>query len=258
MWDHRVARWSEALQQAIAAGGPHAFAHRRSAAALLELDGFTLGEEGWSDAPEVGVDRRRQQRAGVHRLGGLRPSDVGAVHGVPCLLARRTLVELGAVADADQVERALESALRRRLTSEAALRAPATTWHRHGGPVLRRALDRRPPGAPCTESDGETRLLQICRAGGLPAPVRQHVVVLGRRHRLDAAWPPWFVGVEVDGAATHGPDRLDADLHRQHRIVLGRWTLLRFTWVDTAHRQAYVLATVRAALELAGARWARA
>lgn len=43
-----------------------------------------------------------------------------------------------------------------------------------GPPALRLVLDRRPTDAPPTESELETRFLQVLRAAGIPEPVRQH------------------------------------------------------------------------------------
>jgi very-short-patch-repair endonuclease len=120
-----------------------------------------------------------------------------------------------------------------------------------GAPVLRAVLDRRPVGAPATESDAETRFLQLCRRGGIEEPVRQHqLVVGGQRVRLDFAWPRPRVAAEIDGAATHAGDGLGPDLRRQNRIVLGEWIIVRFTWEDVVRFPDYALSVVRGALRL--------
>lgn len=243
--------WVEVVAAAVRSGGPHAFATRRSAAALLGLDGFGPGEEGWSPGVEVGVPRCRHHRPGVLAVDGVGPADLTLVATpagpVPCLGAARCLVQLGSVAGPDLVEQALESALRRGLVRLGGL--PPDRSRRPGAGVLRQVLAGRPPGAPPTESALETRFLQLCRRGGIPTPVRQ-LPLSGGAIRLDAAWPWCRVAAELDGSAAHGEGRRQHDLHRQNRIVTGRWVLLRFTWADVIRRPEETLGIVRAALSL--------
>jgi very-short-patch-repair endonuclease len=94
-------------------------------------------------------------------------------------------------------------------------------------------LNRRPPGAPPTESDLETCLLQLSRRAGVREPERQwELRANGRIYRLDFAWPDSHFAIEGDGADTHtGRHALVQDLRRQNQIVMG-WLILRFTWED--------------------------
>lgn len=219
--------WLQELTVELLAAGNGAYAWRRSAARLLELDGFDRLEGALDVA--VPASRRPRRSPAVTRCGGA-AADLRIVQGLPCTGPGRTLVDLGSACDDDVVERALESALRRRLVTldEVALFSASST--RPGAASLRRVLDRRPSGVPPTESDAETRFLQIARITGLPSPERQvHVVLRGRRYRLDAAWRHIRLAVEVDGAATHGPERLTADLHRQNLMVMDGWMVLRFS-----------------------------
>lgn len=80
-------------------------------------------------------------------------------------------------------------------------------------------------------------------------PVFQHEVVVGGcRRRLDAAWLPQMVAVEVDGFASRvSVDRFQDDRTRQNALVRAGWTVLRFTWADVTRRPeatATTLATV--------------
>jgi very-short-patch-repair endonuclease len=189
----------------------------------------------------------------VARVGDLRSDDLSTAEGWPPVMAvPRTLADLGAVLAPDAVERALESALRRRLVSLADLRSitERLKWQR-GMPVLREVLRRRPEDAPATESDAETRFVQLCRRAGVEEPVRQHPLILdGQRMRLDFAWLRHRVAAEIDGAAAHAGDALGADLRRQNRIVLGDWTVIRFTWEDVVGYPDYTLSVVREAHRL--------
>ncbi len=232
-----------ALWIAIVSSGPAAFACRRSAAELWGFDGVESG------ALDVAVPPGRHPRgAGVVRLIGITSQDVTTVAGAPATSATRTLVDLGAVADVDVVERAVECALRRGIVSLGELRAAADLTQSAGRHRLRSVLARRPPGAAATESDAETIFQQICRRAGLPDPDRQvRVRIRGRTYRLDYAWWPVLLAIEIDGAATHGPGQLTADLRRQNAIVLEGWLVLRFSWAMLVYEPERVIAEIRAA-----------
>jgi very-short-patch-repair endonuclease len=218
--------WLQELSVELLAAGDGAYAWRRSAARLWGLDGFDRVD----GVIDVAVPAsRRPRRSAATRCDGA-SADIHTVQGLHCTGPGRTVIDLGSTCDDDEVERALESALRRRLVTLDQITLLAASSTRLGAPALRRVLDRRPAGAPPTESDAETCFLQIARNAGLPCPERQvRVVLRGRRYRLDAAWRPIRLAAEVDGAATHGPDRLTADLHRQNLVVLDGWMVLRFS-----------------------------
>lgn len=219
--------WLQTLWLELLAAGPEALAWRRSAAQLWQLDGVAANGQ---DVDIAVPARRRPRRAVVTRLSSLAASHVCDLQGVPCTSAARTLADLGGAVTADRVERALESALRRRLVKLPELQAMSTSLRTPAARVLRQVLARRRPGTPPTESDAETCFLQSVRSAGLPEPERQILVVLrGRRYRLDAGWRSIRLAAEVDGASTHGPDRLTADLRRQNLIVLDGWMVLRFS-----------------------------
>jgi very-short-patch-repair endonuclease len=187
------------------------------------------------------------------RVSDLPQSDIATIRGwPPVTTVVRTLRDLGTILGIDEVERALESALRRRLVSVTEVSAIAGhAGGRRGVPVLRRVLSRRPADAPATESDVETRFLQLCRRGGIDEPVRQYPqLVGGQRVRFDFAWPRPRIAAEIDGAATHAGDALGPDLRRQNRIVLGAWIVIRFTWEDVVRYPDYTLSVVRDAHRL--------
>jgi very-short-patch-repair endonuclease len=238
--------WRRALWIALLASGEGAFACRRSAATLWELDGV---EHGCIDiAVPAGAHPRRP---GTVRLATVGVDDVICHRGVPITSVARTLLDLGSVVDAGIVERSLECALRRKLVSLGSLSGSAESARSPGAARLRRVLDQRPEGAPPTESDPETRFMQIARRMGLPEPRRQYVVILrGRKYRLDFAWPGMRMAVEIDSISAHGPDRLDADLHRQNQIQLDGWLIVRFTRQKVVHDPRGVERDLRAAWEL--------
>ncbi len=234
---------------AVCLSSPRAVASHRAAANLWRLDGIE------DDLVEVTVPHGVSLRRGaVHRSGDLADFEVVEREEIPCTDPTRTLIDLGAVVGDDVVERALESALRRRLT-----RLPRLEWRlkqlaqhgRAGPPSLRRVLDCRPSNAPPTESDLETRFLQVLRAAGVREPVRQHRVKLpdGGTARLDFAYPDKLLFIETDGWDPHRSRRAFVrDRRRENQVVLLGWKPLRFTWPDVVNRPGQVAAEVAAAL----------
>lgn len=241
-----TAKWKHELFAALFSCPPKqrgsAAIFRRSAAALWGLDGSAPTSR--FPPIELGVTRGEASSRETNKLLRVRPFEVGeivALEGLPVTSVKRTLIDLGQVADAGLMERALESALRKRLVTvqelEVALsEAPAL----RGTRALRSLLTERPPGQVPTASDAETLFVQLARRAGLPPARRQFLVRTPEGNfSLDHAWPEVRVAVEVDGAATHAsPAALTRDLRRQNMILLALslagWVLLRFTWVDLA------------------------
>lgn len=242
------------LLAAVCLSRPEAVASHRAAANLWGLDGIE------ADVVEVTVPRRVQLTSGtVHRSDDLAAFDVVEVEGIRCTDPTRTLVDLGAVIASDRLERAVESALRRRLTT-----VPRLQWRMSGlarsgrrGPAsLRHVLEHRHADAPPTESELETRFLQCLRAAGVRQPVRQHHVQLpgGSVVRLDDAYPDAMVFVELDGWEWHrSKSAFRRDRRRQNQVVLLGWQPLRFTWLDVVVEPERVAQEVAAILRR---RWA--
>ncbi|HVT76795.1 MAG TPA: hypothetical protein VHD87_07175 [Acidimicrobiales bacterium] len=136
--------------------------------------------------------------------------DVVEVDGVCVTSATHTLLDLAARLSDATWEQALESALRKQLTSIAAIEAGLPEMSRARTPgvrTIRRVLQRRPTNAPPTESLLETLAIQLFRLEGFPEPQRQ--VVVTTRHgsfvaRVDLAWPELGVFVELDGQHHRG------------------------------------------------------
>ena len=234
---------------AVCLSSPPAVASHRAAGLLWGLDGID------ADVVEVSVPHGVTLRRGVvHRTNDLAELEVVEREGVRCTDPTRTLLDLGAVIDDDSLERALESALRRGLTSLPRLRWRLEQLSRPGrsGPAsLRRVMVRRSAGAPPTESELETRFLQVLRAAGIRQPVRQHRVMLpdGGSVRLDFAYPDKVLFIETDGYDPHrGRRAFVRDRRRENQVVLLGWKPLRFTWPDVTHRPEEVAAEVAAAL----------
>lgn len=195
--------------------------------------------------PDILVPAGCEPRLGLpHRSGDLADFEVTEVEGLRATDPTRTLGDLGAVCDVDTVERALESALRRGITSVSRLECRCAALGRKGRAgtkVLRAAMARRADQASPTESDLETLYLQVLRDHGVPLPERQYRVVHHGRFlgRLDMAYPPAKVFVELDGWASHSSRQaFHHDRLSQNDFVAAGWSPLRFTWRDVHDRPA--------------------
>ena len=238
------ADWRRPLMAALLWGGPDAVLCGQSAADLLALDGI--------DRHVVELYTRTGRPHPPWKIHRGQPRTVITTKRLRHTDAQETLCDLTRVIDADHVERALESALRLKLVSEPDLRAQA---------ALKKVMARRPPGAAPTESELETRMLQLLRRVDVPEPVRQYPV---GHARLDLAFPDVGLAIECDGKAVHSsPVALLHDRHRQNGVVgRGSWTVLHYTWsdvvdhpLDTARK---VAEAYRAHVDLTGEVQARA
>jgi very-short-patch-repair endonuclease len=193
--------------------------------------------------PSCGVRHPLLRRAGDVPSRDVRSEEHGPIR---VLDPTRTILDVAGGLAAANLERVVESALRRRLTSVPRLRHRALELKGRGrsGPAqVLAVLDRRASGP--SDSDGEVLLLQLLRTAGLPEPVRQ--LKLGP-WRFDLAWPSARLLVELDGSHHRSASQLRADDRKQNAAVLAGWTVLRFTWDQIAHHPQTVVAAVAAAL----------
>ena len=227
--------WRGAVLAACLAAGRHAAASHRSAAGLWVVDG---GDE---RIQEIQCPRwRRANEPGlvVHETKALDARDVTVVDGIPVTTIERTLLDLGAVRHPLTVERAVETALRKELTTLPDLRATLRRLGRkgrNGAGVLRTILDDRDPDRRLTESTMEMRMLQVLRANGLPQPVAQYEIRHQGRFvaRVDAAYPDLRIALEYESFEWHtGKEALVRDSTRRNALVGASWLPVAVTWED--------------------------
>lgn len=245
--------WHQKVMGACLFAGPKAVASHRAAGVLWQMDGLVR-------APvEITVPHHEEavlRLVAVHRSRKLDERDVTRRAGVPITVVERTLVDLGRYLEPREVEKALESVLRRELVT------PQAVWtyiQERGGRLpgcrlLRGILMARGDAKPAG-SGGEVEFLRLLRRAGLPQPVRQFRLDLpsGRVAFLDFAWPDVGLGMEYDGYDTHG-GRLAhaADLERQNEIVSLGWTLLRYAGRRVRRNPAAVVDEVECAMRRLG------
>jgi very-short-patch-repair endonuclease len=238
---------------AVFAAGDAALLSHQSAAALLGLPGFQL------EPITVSIHRTRRRVPGVRveQSCALLAQHRRVVDGIPCTSVARTLFDLCGHVYALRAERALDTALARRLVTLPALWRMLDELAEHGrnGTVLMRTLltERGASFVP-PASELEARFLQLVDDSRLPRPEQQ--VDLGDADqwigRVDFVWKQSRVVAEVDGAAFHDGliDRRE-DQTRDARLRREGWTVLRFRWVDVTTRPSHVVQALRAAIEQA-------
>ncbi|HEV3472383.1 MAG TPA: type IV toxin-antitoxin system AbiEi family antitoxin domain-containing protein [Actinomycetota bacterium] len=240
--------WKQQAMAALLWAGPNAALSHASAARLWRLDvDATKGVH-------ITVERRMRSPKSwlkVHKAG-LAPRTV-RIEGMAVTPLSQTLLDLAATATPDDLEEALESALRRRLTSVPKLQAFLERFcvkGRRGCAPLRSLVTKR-GDIPATGSRFETRFNRLLRKAGLPLPERQVEIRDGDRFvgRVDFAYPQAKVLIEADGYLWHtGRQAWQRDAAKGNHLGLQGWLILRFTTEDLKERPHEVIERVRAAL----------
>lgn len=242
--------WHQRTLAACLAWGPDAVVSHRAAARLW------LPDLDQSRCLDVTVPRHRsRQRVAdeiVHRnrLDALDRAQVGPI---PVTTTARTLIDLASVIPADQVEEALDEAIRRRLVTLPLLQrrlVALAEMRRPGIAVMRRLVEAR-HGPGISESVFETRLLRVIARARLPKPVQQYEVRDGTRlvARVDLAYPDRLLAIEADGYRWHGSRTAwERDRARDDRLMLLGWRVIHVTWRGLQARPHEVVARIARAL----------
>ena len=161
--------------------------------------------------------------------------DLTVVKRIPALTLARTVADMSARLDVDELGRIIDEGLRRGITSLRAVDRVVRRLH-HIAPgrspsKLMRVLALRVPGYEPGDSTLESRVYEALLGSALPAPTRQYRVAVGdRTYYLDLAYPEFLIAIEVDGFDFHrGRHSFDEDRRRQNDLVRAGWIVLRFT-----------------------------
>jgi very-short-patch-repair endonuclease len=149
---------------------------------------------------------------------------------VPVTTVSRTLLDLASVMVADELGRATDEALRRRIVRLADVRR---LYEQYAGPgrrrlkPLRTVLAERDRDFDAGANDWELRMDRLWDELGLPAAERQHWVrVGGRRYRIDRAIPELRLAVEWVGGHHAQMGRYQRDRMRISDLVLAGWEVI--------------------------------
>ncbi len=241
---------TKVMAAVLAAGNGTCVSHR-TAASLFGLPGFSLR------SLDLTVRYRRRPRLGsatLHLAGSLPDWHHRVVNAIPTTSIARTMFDLCGSVHPRRAERALDTALARRLVTVPAcwrVLADLPEHGRAGTVVMRELLTARGEGYVAPASELEEQLLRLLREAGLPEPARE--IDLGNADgwvgRVELVFREAHVLIEADSRLHHGSllDR-QSDKARDDRFEAGGWDVLRFTWEDVTQNPTYVVRTVRAAL----------
>lgn len=225
----------------LACGGAAVLSHR-TAAALWQL----LPAAPILDVTVVG--RHVRTRAGIrlHHVDAIDLADVGSRHGLKVTSAARTLVDLAAVADVEDLEAALSEAYALKLLTERGVYLALERSRRRPGAAALRALLASQEGPTITKSRAERYLRTLFRRAGLPQPV-SNARLLG--YSPDLLWPEQKLIVEFDGFRWHGyRSKFDSDRSRDAAFIAAGYRVIRVTWNQLLNAPYRVLANIAQAL----------
>jgi hypothetical protein len=231
---------------AVLASGPSALLSHRSAAALWNLlpTSKTL-----VDVTSIRPNTAGRSGIAIHRVKAIHPDDRALREGIPVTSIARTLLDLSAVAQRRQLERAVEQAEFLGLFDLRAIESLQTRTHRRAGWRQLRATLRiyREP-AP-TRSELERRFLDLCRDAALPPPA-VNAFVAGLE--VDFVWHDDRLVVELDGHAFHRTRAaFERDRVRDASLLVAGYRVLRVTHRRLEAEPAAVIAEARALLATA-------
>lgn len=228
-------------------GGSGTAASHRAAAALWKLDGFE------SDEIEISGPRRlKSTRVIAHPTPPIAIEDLTEKDGIPVTKIERTLVDLAGVVGIDELEDALDSALRRRLTTvnRVRLRLRSESGRRGIGKLRSLIAERDDQGHP-SASRFETRLNRLLLKSGLPA-MREYKIWDGGEFvaRVDFCFPEAKLIIEADGFRWHSGRRAwQRDRERRNRLTAMGWRVIQATWDDLTRRPYETVERIRALLQ---------
>jgi very-short-patch-repair endonuclease len=230
--------------------GPHAAASHRAAARLWGLDGVE------QELVEISVPRKlKSDSLIVHRLSKPHARIVRR-DKIPVTEVATTLVDLAAVLSPFDMEAALDSAVRMRLTHTSRLwdrLHEVARCGRNGTRLMRSLLEVRDPSLAPAESQLELMLSRLIERSELPKPIAQHIVESGGRSvaRLDFAYPREKVALEAQGYAHHhGRRQWERDQDRLSQLTALGWVVLYVTFMQMKKHPDRVIERIETTLGL--------
>jgi hypothetical protein len=207
-----------------------------------------------SERVDITVSRavRQRRRIEVH-CERLARDEVTVVDGIPVTTPARTLLDLAAILNAHDLERAANEAERRRLTSPTSLDALVARYPgRPGTPAIKKLLATQRIGANVTREELEHRFRAFLDAHGIPRPQTNADLALhdGSWIKPDCHWPHANLIVELDGGATHHTRHaFERDRARDREAVVSGYRVVRITWRQLHEEPTTLAAQLRSRLE---------
>jgi very-short-patch-repair endonuclease len=249
-WIGRQARlgWLHRLDRGVyAVGYPALTEHGKSMAAVLACGpGAHLAH--WRAAkhwdllqrvpPIIDVvltgNRTGPKNVRTHRVKGLHPNDRTIRHGIPVTTVPRTLLDLAAVANKQQLRRAVNQAARQGWLNKPVLNELIERHRgRRGVTAFRAVIAAVNPQTRRTRSDLEDLFLRVCRKHRLPTPISNAEI---EGFEVDFHFPGTTLVIELDSYEYHRtPYELDQDHRRDAHLTDQRYEVLRVSemWLDS-------------------------
>lgn len=207
--------------------------------------GIRRGPPAAVDVTVPGAARDRQAGVSLHRARDLDAHDVALGQGLPVTSIPRLLLDLADVLPPREVERALDEAIGRRLTTPGNVRAlAARSPGRRGLPLLDELLERDYTAR--TRSEFEERMLALIREARLPHP---QVNAEFGPFEVDFLWPQARYAIEADSLSWHlTPERQRRDRRKDRYLAECGIRLRRVRWQELAEERLALAAEVAAAL----------
>ncbi|MGH2812820.1 MAG: type IV toxin-antitoxin system AbiEi family antitoxin domain-containing protein [Actinomycetota bacterium] len=263
----RSGRWERVFRGVFRITGSHQPGSRHEweqllMAACLAVEGAVLSHRAagrtWgfveeSQVVEITVPRGRRVRiAGIvaHESLDLGRSDRTRIGPIPITTPARTLLDLGSVLPADDLEEALHIAVSRGLVDlrrlERKLMELAGPGRRGAGSLRKLLKVCAVGGTPASVL--ETRFLRLTSGARLPTPDCQYRIHDPRGTLVaivDFAYPGARLAIEVDSFRYHGSRKdWNRDLARRNALTRLGWTMVHVTFEDLQRGAPEVLAVI--------------
>ena len=224
---HRVVSADGVRKAAVLAGGPEAVLSHRSAAALWGIRNDSR------PVVEITVPCSRRNRPGIEQhYSRLAKDETTVLRGVPVTTLARTLLDLAAVVNRRQVDRAVREAEFLRIFDRRAVEVLlARHPRRRGNAVLRAQLDDG-VDLRVTRSELEREFISFLTGAVLPQPETNVALELsGGYIEVDCLWREQRVALELDSRQAHGTrTAFERDRRRDRVLSAAGWRPVRVTW----------------------------
>jgi very-short-patch-repair endonuclease len=215
----RQAHW----MAAVLACGPGAVLSHLAAAALW---GIRRGTRIEVTVPRGG----RTSRKGVHLHWANLPADEATTHhGIPTTTVPRTLLDLSAVVQHDELRSAMRQAEQLRLTDPLWLGDLIGRYPRKPGiPILKAVVQEAQRGLNIVRSELEESFQAFLLNACLPLPITNTLI---EGIEVDCVWRDQRLIVELDSRTHHAiVHAFETDRARDRRLEAAGWRVVRITW----------------------------
>lgn len=239
---HRAVSYEGRLFAAALAAGLGAVLSHRSAAELHRIAKRRPGPI------HVTVPKQRRPQPGLLLTESfIAPDERETVRGIPVTTVARTLLDLAAVSNEDELERAVREAEVNLLADETGLQALLQRHPGRRGVATLRRLTNADDLDTITKSELEQRFRAFIKRQDLPRPIHNTLV---EGFLVDALWPHQRLVVELDGFRVHGRRRSFEDDRRRDRILQAKgYCVIRITWRQLRDEPDAVARDLRALLQ---------